>query len=250
MSENTSEILNFLTEGGEPIVHDCASISMSWMDDVQSHSSSRQQPIAPAAADASSTAVATLPSTQQQENPTIDLTTPEGRARMNEIRDALKNASNYFRLCETKNYKLMMSTTSDNQAPAEVITALLNGIKAGSTRAVRSEFSKIMSYNWYIPFAIETETVFNSKKVCLMASFLSFKKIAIRHISPELRNTDFAVLAIRPNEYLTWAVFPEPNQQLSPAVTAVALYALLGSTDVKRINRDCRRNNVPIRLLN
>ena len=149
----------------------------------------------------------------------------------------------------SKNYKLMLSTTSEIQAPPDVIQNILKGVKAGSPRTIRKEFSKIMSYDWYIPYDAYIEAVFNSEKVGLMSNFLSSGKISIRHVAPELRNTDFAAFAIKPVEFLTWAAFPEPKTQLSPTVTAVTLYATLSNSDVRRINADCRRNNVQIRLL-
>ena len=270
MSEN---FLDFL--GEEATIDDSASSVSSWMDEdgSQQRSSPWQQPNSPTVVEtatvvanpmavaSTSLTVVTTPATAvatpmsvvasppgSQQAPVIDLTTSSGRARINEVRDLLKDSENYFRTCTAMNFKLLQSTTTEIPAPTEVVAAIFNGIKSSSTKTIKKQFAKIHSYRWFIPYTAETERIFNDKKVAQMASFLSRGRLTIRFIASELRNTDFAALVTKPLDYITWAAFPEPQTKISPSVTAVALYAALNSNEVRRINNDCRRNNIRLRL--
>ena len=64
----------------------------------------------------------------------------------------------------------------------------------------------------------------------------------------ELRNTDFVQFTAKPIEILTWAVYPDPEQRLSPSVLAVNAYAAISRYETRKINRDCKRNGINLRL--
>ena len=144
--------------------------------------------------------------------------------------------------------KLFMSYTASTQAPAETIASIENGIRHQSTRQIRQGFSRIVAYSWFLPYSLPLEELFNSDKVRRMAGFLSKGKVSIQHFDEELRNTDFVQFAAKPVELLTWAAYPNPEQQLSPSVKAVNIYAELARCESRKINRDCRRNRIDLRL--
>ena len=186
----------------------------------------------------------------EPESEIIDLTTTAGRLQINIIRRALEEATNFDKFCKQRNFKLMLEGTTTMPCPEETISALCNGIKSGSTRTVRREISKIMSYEWFIQPSKETETTFNHENAAMMAGFLNGAQLPLRHIDPSLRNSDFAALIARPAELLTWAAFPRPIQRISPCVTATTIYARLSSKEIKKMNRDMRRNAISLRILN
>jgi hypothetical protein len=147
-----------------------------------------------------------------------------------------------------KGIKLFLAYTATTQAPDETISTLENGIRNQSASQVRQAFSSIVAYSWFLPYSQQLEELFNSNKVRRMAGFLTLGRIGLLHFAEELRNTDFVQFTAKPIEILTWAVYPDPEQRLSPSVLAVNASAAISRYETRKINRDCRRNGISLRL--
>jgi hypothetical protein len=81
-----------------------------------------------------------------------------------------------------------------------------------------------------------------------MAGCLTRGRIGLLHFAEELRNTDFVQFTSKPIKILTWAVYPDPEHRLSLSVLAVNAYAAISRYETRKINRDCRRNGISLRL--
>jgi hypothetical protein len=178
----------------------------------------------------------------------IDLATKAGRMRIHTARDYLANSTNYARTCKQQGIKLFLAYTAATKAPDETIATLENGIRNESASQVRQAFSSIVAYSWALPYSLQLEELFNCNKVRRMAGFLTRGRIGLLHFAEELRNTDFVQFTAKPIEILTWAAYPDPEQRLSPSVLAVNAYAAISRYETRKINRDCRRNGISLRL--
>ena len=147
-----------------------------------------------------------------------------------------------------KGIKLFLAYTAATKAPDETISTLENGIRNESASQVRQAFSSIVAYSWFLPYSQQLEELLNSNKVRRMAGFLTRGRIGLLHFAEELRNTDFVQFTAKPIEILNWAAYPDPEQRLSPSVLAVNHYASISRHETRKINRDCKRNGINLRL--